>query len=180
MQNLAARNVPLPTEAHSLKRGMMYWWQQFGAIHADKIPEVDDFIKQNTSYMYSGSCKSKPNFCYDEGSGTLYRLSSEGRREVVHANRAREIINNIHRPQGRACRKDGINAIVKCFSQQYDCKGVRKIVQDVKANCDGTCKRMAALKTRKPPPKLIRSFRVMERIQIDLLHGDVWLTESIC
>ena len=57
----------------------------------DKIPEVDGFIKQNTSYMYSGSCKSKPNFCYDEGSGTLYRLTSEGRREVVHANRAREI-----------------------------------------------------------------------------------------
>ena len=32
--------------------------------------------------------------------------------------------------------KMGSNAIVKCFSQQYDCKGVRKIVQDVKANCD--------------------------------------------
>ena len=57
----------------------------------DKIPEVDDFIKQNMSYMYSGSCKTKPNFCYDEGSGTLYRLTSEGRREVVHGNRAREI-----------------------------------------------------------------------------------------
>ena len=42
----------------------------------DKIPEVDDFIEQNTSYTYSGSCKSKPNFCYDEGSGTLYRLTS--------------------------------------------------------------------------------------------------------
>ena len=51
----------------------------------DKIPEVDDFIKQNMSYVYSGSCKTKPNFFYDEGSGTLYRLTSEGRREVVHA-----------------------------------------------------------------------------------------------
>ena len=59
--------------------------------------------------------------------------------EVVQGNRAEEIIKNIHHPQGRACRKDGINAIVKCFYQQYDCKGVRKIVQDVKANCDGTC-----------------------------------------
>ena len=48
----------------------------------DKIPEVDDFIKQNMSYMYSGSCKTKPNFCYDEGSGTLYWLTSEGRRQV--------------------------------------------------------------------------------------------------
>ena len=36
-------------------------------------------------------------------------------KEVVHANRACEIIKNIHRPQGRACRKDGIKAIVKCF-----------------------------------------------------------------
>ena len=84
---------------------------------------------------------------YDEESGTLYRLTGEGRKEVVHTNRAWEIIKNIHRPQGRACRKDGINAIVKCLSQQYDCKGVRKMVQDVKANCDATCKKMAALKT---------------------------------
>ena len=65
----------------------------------DQIPEVDDFIKQNTSYIYSGSCKSKPNFCYDEESGTLYRLTGEGRKEVVHTNRAWEII---HHPQGRA------------------------------------------------------------------------------
>ena len=48
----------------------------------DQIPEVDDFVKQNTSYIYSGSCKSKPNFCYDEESGTLYRLTGEGRKEV--------------------------------------------------------------------------------------------------
>ena len=26
----------------------------------DKIPEVDDFVKQSMSYMYSGSCKTKP------------------------------------------------------------------------------------------------------------------------
>ena len=43
------------------------------------------------------------------------------------------------------------------------------MVQDVKANCDGTCKKMAALKTRKPPPKLIRTFKVMEQVQIDLM-----------
>ena len=136
----------------------------------DQIPEVDHFVKQNTSYIYSGSCKSKPNFCYDEESGTSYRLTGEGRKEVVHANRAWEIIKNIHRPPGRACRKDGINAIVKCISQQYDCKGVRKMVQDVKANCDGTCKKMATLKTQNPPPKLICTFKDMERVQIDLLE----------
>ena len=73
--------------------------------------------------------------------------------------------------------KDGINAIVKCFSQQYDCEGVRKMVQDVKANCDATCKNMAALKTLKPPPKLIRTFKVVERVQIDLLE---MFTEPIC
>ena len=116
----------------------------------DQIPKVDHFVKQNTSYIYSGSCKSKPNFCYDEESGTSYRLTCEGRKEVVHANRAWEIIKNIHRPPGRACRKDGINAIVKCFSQQYDCKGVRKMVQDVKANCDGTCKKNGNSKNTKP------------------------------
>ena len=161
------KNTPLPTEVHSLKIG--YVWFIGAAVRGnpDQVPAVD-FIKQNTSYIYSGSSKSKPNFCYDEESGTLYRLTGEGRKEVVHANRAWEIIKNIHRPQGRACRKDGINAIVKCFSQQYDCKGVRKMVQDVKANCDGTCKKMAALKTRKPPPMVIRTFEVMERVQIAL------------
>ena len=97
-------------------------------------------------------------------------LVKGGRKQYIATNRAREIIKNIHRPQGRACRKDGINAIVKCFSQQYDCKGVRKMVQDVKANCDGTCKKMAALKTRKPPPKLMCTFKVMERVHIDLLE----------
>ena len=46
--------------------------------------------------MHSGSCKSKPKFCCDEESGTLYRLTGEGRREVVHANRAREIVKAEH------------------------------------------------------------------------------------
>ena len=46
----------------------------------DQIPEVDDFIKQNTSYIYSGSCKSKPNFCYDEESGP--RLRSRTRNDA--------------------------------------------------------------------------------------------------
>ena len=44
----------------------------------DQIPEVDDFIKQNTSYIYSGGCETKPNFCYGEESGTLYRLTGKG------------------------------------------------------------------------------------------------------
>ena len=42
------------------------------------------------------------------------------------------------------------------------------MVQDVEANCDGTYKKMAALKTRKPPPMVIRTFEVMERVQIAL------------
>ena len=58
----------------------------------DQIPEVDDFKKH---YIYSGSCKSKPIFCYEEESGILY---GEGRKEVVHANGAREIIKNIYHP----------------------------------------------------------------------------------
>ena len=57
------------------------------AVHGnpDQIPEVDDFIKQNTSYTYSGSIKANLTFCYDEESGTLYRLTGEGRKEVVHS-----------------------------------------------------------------------------------------------
>ena len=44
------------------------------------------------------------------------------------------------------------------------------MVQDVKGNCDATCKKNGSSKTRNPPPKLIRTFKVMKRVQIDLLE----------
>ena len=77
VQILATRNAPLPTERYDLLVAV-------AAVRGnqDQIPEVDNFVKQNTSYIYSGSCKSIPNFCYDEASGTLYRLTGEGRKEV--------------------------------------------------------------------------------------------------
>ena len=86
-------------------------------------PQVDEFIKQNLSFLYSGSCKRNPNF------------TSGNRKEVVHGRRAREIIQQLHRPSGRTCRKDGINGLIKAFCQQYECKGIRKIAQEVKSTC---------------------------------------------
>ena len=36
--------------------------------------------------------------------------------------------------------------------------------------CDGTCKRLKALKSQRPPPKLIRTYALMERVEIDVLE----------
>ena len=101
-------------------------------------PQVDEFIKQNLSFLYSGSCKRNPNFTYDEENHALYRLSSGKRKEVVHGRRAREIIQQLHHPSGRTCRKDGINGLInrtypegKSHSSRYlatytsyDCKKI--------------------------------------------------------
>ena len=131
-------------------------------------PQVDEFIKQNMSFLYSGSCKRSPNFTYDEENQALYRLSGEKRKEVVHKGQAREIFVQLHCPSGRACRKDGINGLVKAFCHRYECKGIRKIAQEVKTTCTGTCQQMKNIKTTNPPPQLIRTETVMERVQIDL------------
>ena len=91
-------------------------------------------------------------------------------KEVLYESKAREIVQHIHRPPGRACRKASVRAVVEEFQSKYFCKGIDQIARETLRNCNGTCKRLQALKTRNPPPKLIRTYSIMERVQIDLLE----------
>lgn len=132
--------------------------------------EVSQFAKDNVSFMFENSCKKRPKFAFDECKSKLYRVQSGHNKEVLYESKAREIVQHIHRPPGRACRKASIRAVVEEFQSKYFCKGIDKIARETLRNCNGTCKRLQALKTRNPPPKLIRTYSIMERVEIDLIE----------
>ena len=54
------------------------------------------------------------------------------------------------------------------FKSQFHCKGMDGIVRQALKECSGTCNRLRALKTGKAPPILIRTYAVMERVQIEM------------
>ena len=132
--------------------------------------DVDEFTRTNLSYLYDNSCQTRPKFTFDEDSKTLYKMCGSEKRIVVSGQRAKAIVADLHRPSGGACRKDGVNMLVKRFSLTYHCKGIKDIVIDVKKTCNGTCQNMKVIKCKNPPPRLIRTHRVMERIQVDLFE----------
>ena len=132
--------------------------------------EVKQFVKDNMSFLFENSCKSRPKFVYDESKLTLYRVQGGQNKEVLYESKAREVVQHIHRPPGRACRKASVRAVVEEFQSNYFCKGIDNIVRETLRNCNGTCKRLQALKTRNPPPKLIRTYSIMERVQVDLIE----------
>ena len=132
--------------------------------------EVKQFVKDNMSFLFENSCKSRPKFVYDESKLTLYRVQGGQNKEVLYESKTREVVQHIHRPPGRACRKASVRAVVEEFQSNYFCKGIDNIVRETLRNCNGTCKRLQALKTRNPPPKLIRTYSIMERVQVDLIE----------
>ena len=71
----------------------------------------------NLSYLYENSCQTRPKFTFDEDSKTLYKMCGSEKRIVVSGQRAKAIVADLHRPAGGACRKDGVNMLVKHFSQ---------------------------------------------------------------
>ena len=117
------------------------------------------------SFIYENSCKDKPKFVLDDITSKLYRLEGMSRKEVLYESKAREVIQNIHRPPGRACRKGGVRKVLEEFKSQFYCKGMDGIVRQTLKECSGTCNRLKALKTGKAPPNLIQTYAVMERVQ---------------
>ena len=131
---------------------------------------VSQYLENNISFIYENSCKDRPKFLFDDTISVLYKLEGNSRKQVVYGSKAREIVQNIHRPSGRACRKGGVRKVMAEFQSHYYCKGIEHIVRETLRECSGTCNRLRVLKTRKAPPKLIRSYSVMERVQIGLIE----------
>jgi hypothetical protein len=68
--------------------------------------------------MYSPDPKSTIT-----GTGSICKKAQvKLKKEVVHGRRAREIIQQLHRPSGRACREDGNNGLIKAFCRQCEYK----------------------------------------------------------
>ena len=91
------------------------------------------------SFIYENSCKDKPKFILDDITSKLYRLEGKSRKEVLYESKAREVIQNIHRPPGRACRKGVGRVQIPVLLQRngWDCssnpKGVQWNLQQVKS-----------------------------------------------
>ena len=144
----------------------------YDALRGNPISDekVSQFVRDNMSFIYDNSCKDKPKFILDVITSKVYRLEGKSRKEVLYESKAREVIQNIHRPPGRACRKGGVRKVLEDFKSQFYCKGMNGIVRQTLKECSGTCNRLRALKTGKAPPNLIRTYAVMERVQIDLIE----------
>ncbi len=138
--------------------------------------EVVDFVRVHRKKLYKGGRKSEPNFCIGENSHhetVLCRLMrSKNRieaREVVTTARAHQIVESLHSSAPGVCNPGGINSIVGLFTCKYYYKGIRKVVEHVLRDCQGTCKLIKSIDTHPPPPKAIRTMRVMEEVQCDLI-----------
>lgn len=134
----------------------------------NKDPTVDEFEKNNLSFIYQSSCKDKPKYAFHENN--LVRIDGQATKIVVHEKQAEEIVRRLHKPEGRACRAGGVRKVFEEFQSRYFLKGCDKLVRKVLRECTGTCQRLKQLKTRQPPPKLIRTFGLMERVEIDLIE----------
>ena len=93
----------------------------------------------NLSFIYNNSCKDRPKFVNSK----LYRLEGMSQKEELYESKAREVIQNIRRLPGRACRKGCVGRV-----QIPRMDGI--VFQTLK-ECSGTCNILKALKTGKAP-----------------------------
>ena len=97
--------------------------------------------------------------------GTLFHIKrihkTEQKFEVVSVSRAKELVRLMHQHKAEGiCVPGGINTLVRSFTANYYCKGIRKIVQSVLDHCCGTCKLSKTLKTVAPVPVANRTKEV--------------------
>ena len=76
-----------------------------------------------------------PNFCLNDH-GTLFHIKrirkTEQKFEVVSVSRAKELVRLMHQHKAEdICVPGGINTLVRSFTANYYCRGIRKIVQSV-------------------------------------------------
>ena len=166
----------------SVQRFQMIW------MAVDKLQDSSnaEFIKANRKYLFESGKTSLPNFVLcNNGSDerTLYRVMNRNRageptklKEVVHIEKASEIIESMHKPHNGPCLPAGITKLKQQFMMKYYLKGCQHLVSQVLSECQGTCRRTKVLQTSAPPPIPVRSSTNMERVQIDLLH--MYGTES--
>ena len=48
---------------------------------------------------------------------------------------AREVIQNMYSPTGRACKKGGVRKVLEEFKSQFYCKGIDGIVRQILKEC---------------------------------------------
>ena len=144
----------------------------------NKEPIVETFASQNKKFIYSNGNKCKPNFVLRknlDNEEAIFRVSSSSKesclfKEFVHEKKAREIIQKIHKPEGKECLPLGITKLMHIFNQRYTINGCQKLITETLRSCTGSCKLTKCLNTASPPPQPVRTKYVMERIQIDLLQ----------
>ena len=86
---------------------------------------------------------------------------------VVDKDRTLKLITEIHHPEvQQACNA---RRIERTFSDVYFVNGIRYLVEDVLKKCNGTCKKMKSAGVP-PSPMPVRSSKVIERVQIDLIE----------
>ena len=135
---------------------------------------VSRFAKENKDYLFYKGNSKKPIFYLDtnmDGEISLYRKYRGEPKEVVNVDKAKDIITRMHRlKEGGPCNPKGINALTRQFCQRYYIHGAQELVTQIKNQCTGPCKATKTLNVLEPPPKAIHTSKVMERVQIDLMH----------
>ena len=140
------------------------------SIECCSDPSVLDFKKKK---LFKGGKTTAPNYCLDEH-GTLCHIARvrnvEQKREVVSADKAKEIVQSMHQQKKKGiCVPGGINTLVRSFTSVYYYRGIRPIAMEVLRCCPGTCKLSKVLNTAQPAPIANRTSSVMEEVQCDLI-----------
>ena len=160
----------------SAERFQMIWM----VVDNPQDPSNSEFVKSNRKYLFESGKTSLPNIVLrnnENDKRTLFRVINRNKageptnlKEVVHIEKAREIIQSMHRPHNGPCLPAGITKLKRQFIMKYYLKGCQHVITQVLSQCQGTCRRTKVLQTSAPPPIPVRSSTIMERIQIDLLH----------
>ncbi len=146
----------------------------YKVVNGDDSEAVSRFMRENKDYLFYKGNSTEPVFYLDtnpDGEISLFRRYKSEPKEVIHVDKAREIITRMHRSnEGRPCNPKGINALTRHFCQRYYIHGAQQLITQIKNECTGTCKITKTLNVLEPPPKAIHTSTVMERVQIDLMH----------
>ena len=174
---------------------LMYFSPTFRAkvkslLNEQQLEEVKKFAKKNKRHFYFKKNTKKPVFQLKRGEQSDYETENDipiillnsydsktgllkDTKIVVYKEKVKDVLRSLHyttAPDGtETCCPGGINALSKIFNRTYHYRGNNGLIKEMLRNFK-TCKVNNPLpKTQEAPPKPIRSYGPLRRVQYDLI-----------
>ena len=95
-------------------------------------------------------------------------LANEGTVCFVSKEKAIERLREIHSSISGVCSVVGLNSLVRQFCLRFYCNGIKQLAKEFLKSCPA-CQLHTSFPTISPPPRPIRSYGPLERIQADII-----------